>query len=141
MAQQREATNLAEFVKFTTTGTAVFGLVTRQGSNGNGDFCILSPAGYRKGKAGAFERYAEVAVGMTTDLLSKVLTSDTGKIMLFVFAGTKPTSKDPLKLFNVFELTPDEARALISGGPMAPEWEAAPVTVTSSIAGSAAAPF
>jgi hypothetical protein len=142
MAKQREATNLAEFVKFQKVGAAVFGLVTRQGENGNGGFVIMSPAGFRATSQDAFQRFAEVAVGMTTDLASKVRPDDTGKVLLFVFAGTKPTSKDPLKLFNVFELSADEARALIAGEPMKPEWSAVPeASVSSSSSSSSAAPI
>lgn len=141
MAQQREATNLAEFVKFAAVGAAIFGVITRQGENGNGGFVIMSPAGYRANGKDKFQRYEEVAVGLTTDLASKIRREDTGKIMLFVFAGTKPTSKDPLKLFNVFELSGAEAKALLSGEKMNPEWESAPASVVSSAATASAKPF
>jgi hypothetical protein len=45
--------------------------------------------------------------------------------MLFVFAGRRPTTKDPLKLFNVYELTAAEAKELMETSRLAPEWEQA----------------
>src|SRR4051812_39424612 len=100
MATQRDATTLSEFVKFVNLGAAIFGVVVRHGENGNGDFVVMSPAGYRSGMGEKFTRYQEVAVGLSTDLANKVQRSDVGKLLLFVFAGRRPTTKDPLKLFN-----------------------------------------
>lgn len=132
MAKQREATNLAEFVKFQTIGAAVLGYVERAGENGNGPFVIFSPAGYRASASMAFTRFEELACGLATDLASKVRRDDVGKILLFVFAGTKPTSKDPLKLFNVVELDAAEARSIMQGGDLLPEWIAAPAASVSA---------
>lgn len=137
MAKQREATNLAEFVKFTAIGAAVLGYVQRAGENGNGPFVIFSPAGFRPSADSSFTRYEELACGLATDLASKVRRDDVGKILLFVFAGTKPTSKDPLKLFNVVELTTEEARAVMTGGELLPEWVAAPEASITATTGSA----
>lgn len=134
MGDKREATNLAEFARFRAVGAAVLGYVERMGENGNGPFAILSPAGFRASKDAPFTRYQELGVGLATDLSSKVRKDDVGKIMLFVFAGTKPTSKDPLKLFNVVVLSTDEAREIMKGGPLDPSYEAAPDAGTTGTA-------
>ena len=141
MAQQREATSLAEFIKFQKIGAAVFGVVTSQGENGNGDFLVMSPAGYRPDLATKFDRFGELAVGISTDMASKVRTDDTGKLLLLVFVGTKATAKSPMKLFNVFEISADEARGLLEGKAMNAEWMKAPANASLDTKASAKAPF
>lgn len=137
MATQRTAKDLAEFVKFVTIGAAIMGRVVEQGENGNGKFVTFAPAAFRASPDAKLERYAELAAGLSTDLLSKVSDGDTGKNLLFVFVGTKPTKKSPMKLFNVVELTNAEAGALFKSGKMDAEWMKAPDVAVSSTARAA----
>lgn len=117
MATQRSAApnDLAEFVKLNVIGAAVLGFVERQASNQSGRFLTLSPAAYRASKDGPFVRFEEMALGLSTDLARKILPNETGHILLAVFVGTKPTAQSPMKLFNVFDITAEEAKALIEG--------------------------
>lgn len=126
MAQSRAAQNLAEFVKLNTIGAAVFGKIISKGQNGNGAFVVMSPAGFRASGGERFGRFQELAVGLSTDLASKVNDGDVGKLMLFVFVATKKTAKSPMKIFNVWELTGDEARRLLETNTMPAEWSATP---------------
>lgn len=138
MATAREATNLAEFVKFTTLGAAVFGRIKKYGSNNNGPFVTFEPAGYRPATGAPFTRYQEVACGLTTDLAAKVSEGDTGKMLIFLYVGSRPTSNKPQKLFNVYEIGASEAKSLIEGGDVPAEWMTAPSNAprTDSIAGA-----
>lgn len=130
MAQHRAAQNLAEFVKLNTIGAAIFGKIVSKSQNGNGDFVVMSPAGFRESAKSPFTRYEELALGLSTDLLSKIADSDKGKIILAVYVATKPTAKSPMKLYNVWQIEPEEARALLEGHDMPAEWSAPPASVT-----------
>ncbi len=117
MPQEREAVRtLAEFVKFTTLGSAVAGRVKLTGRNDNGDFITISPALVRKARGASWERFADVAVGLTTDLSMKVSARDVGKFLVLEFNDTEPSRKgQPKKLFRVFELSLDEMKGLVDG--------------------------
>ena len=134
MATQRTAQELGEFVKLDHIGAAVFGFVSRQGENSNGRYVVFEPAGYRSRDGEKFEKYGELACGLRTDLASKVSTTDTGKLLLFVLVATKPTAKSPMKIFNVFEIEPSEARDLIAGKPFPAEWMTVPESAVASTA-------
>lgn len=126
----RTARSLAEFVKFRAVGTCVFGYVSRAGKNANGDFVVLEPAAVRFSARERFEKYGELAVGLSTDLASKLSPSDVGQYIFIAFVGTRPTSKDPMKLYNVVPVTRDNCVALLNGESEVPgEWLAAPVDV------------
>lgn len=117
MPQEREAVRtLAEFVKFTTLGQAVAGRVKSSGKNDNGDFITVSPALVRKARGADWERFADVAVGLTTDLSMKVDSRDVGKFLVLEFNDTEPSRKgQPKKLFRVFELSLAEMKGLVDG--------------------------
>ena len=126
MAQSRTAQNLAEFVKLSTIGAAIFGKIVSKGQNGNGAFVTMAPAAFRASGGEKFARFGELAVGLSTDLASKVTDADVGKLMLFVFVATKKTAKSPMKIFNVWELTGDEARRVLESNNLPAEWTATP---------------
>lgn len=132
MAQHRAAQNLAEFVKLATIGAAIFGKVVRKGQTGNGDFIVMSPAAFRASSTAPFTRYEELALGLSTDLLSKINDGDVGKILLAVYVATKPTQKSPMKLYNVWELSPAEAKGLLDGHDMPAEWTAPPAEASNA---------
>lgn len=127
MATQRTAAPLSEFAKFAHLGAAIIGRIARMDTNRNGDFVELEPAAFRGDASQPFTRYGALSVGLTTDLGAKIGKQDEGKIVLVVFVGTRPTAQDPMKLFNVWELTSDEAKAIVlDGAALSPEWTAAP---------------
>lgn len=116
MAQQRTAAPLAEFVKITKVGQQVIGLVTRYGSNNNGPMVILAPVILRESNKGEGKRFAELALGLSTDLQQKITAADTGKVLGIAFTATKPSTKEsPTKLFQVFELDADDLAAVKAG--------------------------
>lgn len=143
MAKPRNSQALGEFAQLNSIGAAILGMVTRQGENSNGRYVIFEPAGYRPDADTPFTRFAELACGLRTDLASKVTQTDTGKILAFVLVATKETAKSPMKIFNVYELTTEEARAIMVDGRALPaEWMTPPDSVTTSatVTSKAAAP-
>lgn len=122
MAMQRERRPVQEFVKFNSVGAAVLGRIVRQGANDNGRFIILEPAGYRPNAAEKLTRYGSLAVGLATDMERQIMPGETGALVLIVFYGTRDVGRpSPLKLYDVFELTQDEARAIMEGRAKFPE--------------------
>jgi hypothetical protein len=136
-SRPREAVSQSQFAKFTEIGAAVLGFVSRIGENGNGPFLVMSPCGFRTSGKAPFVRFDELAVGLSTDPASKIQRTDTGKILLLVFVATKPTGKDPLKIFNVVEITADEARQVMTDGVLAPDWTSLPSNAVASSASPA----
>lgn len=113
MPIERNAPKLAEFYKFTRVGQAVAGRITKIKHNDNGPIATVSPVLIRRSRNAKWERFAEVAIGLSTDARVKVdMARDTGKFMLFEFDSTEPTSKgSPRKIFRVAELSRDEMMA------------------------------
>lgn len=127
MATQRNAAALAEFAKLNEIGAAIFGQITKYGTNNSGPFVIFSPAGYRERASDKFERFQEVALGLSTDLLAKIQAADVGAILFIVLVATKPTQKSPMKIFNVWAISASEARSILAGEVEVPsEWMTPP---------------
>jgi hypothetical protein len=138
-SRPREAVSQSQFAKFGEIGAAVIGFVSRIGENGNGPFLVMAPCGFRASGKAPFVRFDELAVGLSTDPASKIQRNDTGKILLLVFVATKPTGKDPLKIFNVVEVTAEEAREVMKSNTLASEWTALPSNAVASSSASPAA--
>jgi hypothetical protein len=116
MAKQREAAPLAEFVKITKVGQQVIGRVAKYFQNSNGPAVTLSPVILRSSNSGAGDRYAELALGLSTDLAQKVSLADVGKVIACAFTATRPSTKgSDTKLFQVFELDAADLVALKLG--------------------------
>lgn len=141
MAQKRETATLAEFVKFSEIGGAIMGQVARIGKNDNGRFVVFSPAMYRPSKRAEMVRLEEAAAGLATDLDGKVRDTDTNKILLIVFVAEKPTSRLPMRLFSVFELTQAEALEIAKTGTVGEGYLVAPTLPESGGNGRVAAPI
>ena len=112
MAKEREAVR-SEFVKFTTIGQAVAGLVTDFRENDNGPLIEISPVIQRAGRGKEWQRFGSVAVGLGTDLARKISRNDVGSLLLIEFKDKEPTTKgSDLKIFRVLELERDELAKL-----------------------------
>lgn len=107
-AVKREHT-LSEFMKFAKIGQAAVGKVAGYRENKNGPFIEMAPVVLYKA-SGEAKGFANIAIGLTSALRTRIVAGDVGRWFGIRYSANQETSQpQPLKLFDVFELTREQA--------------------------------
>lgn len=106
-----------EFWKPETEGDAIVGRVEsfKRGKIGDDDTLsmTLSPVVVMPENAKKGQGYASLRVGINSVLAARISEKDQGKVFAIVFTGMERTQAGKMRVFKVYELTPDKFRVIL----------------------------